>query len=114
MNYVASSKRMQAYRQEIADIRKKMRETLAESEPQEVQDYVLSNINGPVRLSELFGKHDDLIVTHNMGTRCPACTMWADGYTGVYQHVANRAAFVISSPDAPDVQKKFAEGRGWN
>jgi predicted dithiol-disulfide oxidoreductase (DUF899 family) len=31
----------------------------------------------------------------------------------VHQHVANRTAFVLSSPDSPEVQKKFAEGRGW-
>jgi len=114
MNYQAGTKKMQAYRQEIMAIRKKMREELGEIEPQEVQDYVFTNTAGQVRLSALFGDKDDLIVVHNMGTTCPACTMWADGYTGVHHHIITRAAFVVSSPDAPAVQKKFADGRGWN
>jgi peroxiredoxin len=29
------------------------------------------------------------------------------------QHFENRAAFVVVSPDTPDAQKKFADGRGW-
>src|SRR5262249_22587810 len=66
-----------------------------------------------LRLSELFGAHQDLIVVHNMGKTCPACTMWADGYNGIHHHVATRASFVVSSPDAPEVQRKFAESRGW-
>jgi predicted dithiol-disulfide oxidoreductase (DUF899 family) len=113
MNYQVGAKKLAAYREEIAAIRKKMRTTLAETEPQEVEDYTFQTVNGPVKLSELFGDHDDLIVVHNMGAACPACTMWADGYNGVHDHVANRTAFVVSSPDAPAAQKKFAEGRGW-
>ncbi len=113
MNYQIGTKRMQAYRTEIADIRKKMREALADTEPQEVDDYVFTTQTGTVRLSELFGAHDNLIVVHNMGSSCPACTMWADGYNGVHQHVVDRASFVVSSPDAPEVQKAFAESRGW-
>ena len=27
--------------------------------------------------------------------------------------IADRAAFVIASPDPPDVQRSFAAGRGW-
>jgi predicted dithiol-disulfide oxidoreductase (DUF899 family) len=113
MNYQVGTKQMQAYRQEIDGIRKKMREALAVTEPQVVSDYTFSTLNGPVALSALFGKHDDLIVVHNMGISCPACTMWADGYNGVHHHVTARTAFVLSSPDAPDVQKKFADSRGW-
>jgi predicted dithiol-disulfide oxidoreductase (DUF899 family) len=113
MNYQAGTKRMEAYRQDIMAIRKKMREALAETEPQEVTDYVFTTTAGPVRLSELFGAHDDLIVVHNMGAACPACTMWADGYNGVHHHIVTRAAFVVSSPDAPAAQRKFAESRGW-
>ena len=113
MNYQTGAKRMAAYRQEITAIRKKMRATLGETEPQEVTDYTFQTPTGPVRLSELFGKHDDLIVVHNMGKTCPACTMWADGYNGVHHHIANRTAFVVSSPDAPDVQREFAASRGW-
>src|SRR5262249_10857034 len=101
------------YRRQIAEIREKMRGTLATVEPQEVKDYELANAAGSVRLSELFGDQEDLILIHNMGVSCSYCTMWADGYNGIHQHVVKRAAFVASSPDRPAVQKKFAESRGW-
>ena len=39
--------------------------------------------------------------------------MWADGFNGVLPHLEDRAAFVVSTPDAPDVQRGFAEARGW-
>ncbi len=113
MKYSTGSEQISGYRREIADIRQKMRKAQAEIEPQEVADYVFSTTSGPVRLSELFGKHDDLMVVHNMGRSCPACTLWADGYNGIHAHVISRAAFVVSSPDTPEVQQAFAQSRGW-
>ena len=67
----------------------------------------------PVSLSSLFGDKDDLIVVHNMGRGCAYCTMWADGFNGVVAHLEDRAAFVVISPDEPEVQAEFAESRGW-
>src|SRR6184192_3114613 len=113
MKYADVNGKLADYRRQIATIREKMRETLATVEPQEVKDYEFANIDGPVRLSELFGHHEDLILIHNMGVSCSYCTLWADGYNGIHQHVVTRAAFVASSPDRPTVQKKFAESRGW-
>ena len=113
MKYAAGSETMSAYRREIAAIRQKMRHAQAEIEPQEVQDYEFKTLEGTARLSQLFGALEDLMIVHNMGTSCPACTMWADGYNGVHHHVITRTAFVVSSPDAPAVQEKFAAGRGW-
>src|SRR5271155_823609 len=98
MKYPDGAVAISAYRQEIAEIRKKMRATQAETEPQEVADYELQNLEGPVRLSALFGGHPDLIVVHNMGSSCPNCTLWADGYNGLHQHVVTRTGFVVSSP----------------
>lgn len=113
MNYADGSAKITEYRQQIATIRQKMRETQQAVEPQPVQDYEFQTANGSVRLSQLFAKHDDLILIHNMGTACSSCTMWADGYNGIHHHVASRAAFVVTSPDTPDVQREFAAGRGW-
>lgn len=113
MTYQATSKKLADYRAQIASIRGKMRELQATIEPQPVQDYEFSTLAGPVRLSQLFGDKDDLFVIHNMGISCPGCTLWADGYNGIYNHIRQRAAFAVSSPDTPEVQKKFAEGRGW-
>jgi predicted dithiol-disulfide oxidoreductase (DUF899 family) len=80
-----------------------------------ISDYAFKTHAGDeVVLSDLFGDKSDLILVHNMGTGCPYCTLWADGFIGVLKHLENRAAFVVVSPDAPQVQRKFHEGRGWN
>jgi predicted dithiol-disulfide oxidoreductase (DUF899 family) len=113
MKYAAGSEMMGTYRREIAAIRQKMRAAQAEIEPQEVDDYEFKTPDGTVRLSELFGAHEDLMVVHNMGTSCAGCTLWADGYNGVHHHVITRTAFVVSSPDTPAVQQRFAAARGW-
>jgi predicted dithiol-disulfide oxidoreductase (DUF899 family) len=113
MNYVDVHTRLADYRRQIASIREKMRETQAAVEPQEVRNYEFSTVGGTVRLSDLFGDRDDLILIHNMGVACSYCTLWADGYNGIHQHVVARAAFAASSPDRPAVQQKFAESRGW-
>ena len=113
MSYQSTAKKLESYRGQIADLREKMRTLQAEVEPEPVEDYELATPNGPVRLSELFGGKDDLIVIHNMGASCPYCTLWADGFNGLYDHLADRAAFAVSSPDAPADQTRFAESRGW-
>jgi predicted dithiol-disulfide oxidoreductase (DUF899 family) len=113
VNYRETSVRLTEYRRQISDLRAKMREAQAAAEPEEVSDYVFANSAGSVRLSELFGASPDLIVIHNMGASCPHCTLWADGFNGIYAHLENRAAFVVSSPDTPEVQKRFAASRSW-
>lgn len=78
-----------------------------------VDDHVLEGPNGAVRLSELFGDKDDLVLVHNMGQRCSYCTMWGDGLSGLTRHLERRAAFVVVSPEAPESQQTFAASRGW-
>ena len=113
MNYHDTAAKLAAYRGEIAELRSKMRAAQASVEPVTVRDYEFATLEGPVRLSELFGSKRALFAIHNMGRSCPNCTLWADGFNGIYQHIADRAAFVVVSPDPPDVQKSFATGRGW-
>ncbi|HVO48249.1 MAG TPA: DUF899 family protein [Steroidobacteraceae bacterium] len=113
MKYEAATERMAAYRKQIGETRRKIREIQAQIEPQTVSDYEFRTMTGSVKLSQLFGSHRDLMVVHSMGKACPGCTLWADGYNGIHRHVVTRAAFVVSSPDAPDVQQEFAASRGW-
>lgn len=113
MKYADGAARLSEYRQQIASIREKMRETQQAVEPQRIDDYTFQTTDGPIQLSQLFGKHDDLIVIHNMGTTCSSCTMWADGYNGIHHHITSRTAFVVCSPDAPETQREFAASRGW-
>jgi predicted dithiol-disulfide oxidoreductase (DUF899 family) len=113
MSYKDTAAKLEEYRRQIADLRRKMREAQAAAEPEEVPDYELRRVGGTVKLSELFGDSDTLIVVHNMGTSCPNCTLWADGFNGVFEHLRSRAAFVVSSPDPPEQQHAFAASRGW-
>jgi predicted dithiol-disulfide oxidoreductase (DUF899 family) len=113
MKYHETAQHLARFRREIAELRHKMRALQQSVEPQEVADYELAMRDGTVRLSELFGDKDSLFVIHNMGTGCPYCTLWADGFNGVLSHLENRAAFVVTSPDAPQTQERFKAARGW-
>jgi predicted dithiol-disulfide oxidoreductase (DUF899 family) len=113
MEYAQAQAALVGHRARIAELRQEMRQVQATIEPQPVADYEFQTPDGPMRLSALFGDKDDLFVIHNMGTGCSSCTMWADGFNGVYDHLADRAAFVVSSPNTPEVQRNFAAGRGW-
>jgi predicted dithiol-disulfide oxidoreductase (DUF899 family) len=114
MSYKATVEKIATYRRQITDLREKMRAAQAAIEPEEIRDYDFDRAGGgAVKLSDLFGDRDTLLVVHNMGSSCPYCTLWADGFNGVFDHLRNRASFVLSSPDAPEQQHKFASGRGW-
>jgi predicted dithiol-disulfide oxidoreductase (DUF899 family) len=105
--------RLERLDKEISEKYAEMTELLKSWAGSPVEDYVLLGADGPVRLSELFGEKDDLIVVHNMGARCAYCTTWADGLNGVISHLEDRAAFVVASPDSPEKQAEFAASRGW-
>jgi hypothetical protein len=93
MKYKETAEKLAEYRSQIAEIREKMRSAQASIEPEEVQDYEFATPQGKARLSALFGDKDTLFVIHNMGITCPYCTMWADGFNGVFEHLRDRAAF---------------------
>jgi predicted dithiol-disulfide oxidoreductase (DUF899 family) len=114
MQYADASEKLAHYRQQIAELRDKMRELQESVEPEEVSDYEFSTTEGKLRLSELFGDKKYLFVIHNMGAGCRYCTLWADGFNGILPHIENRAAFVVASPDDPAAQQKFSTGRGWH
>lgn len=113
MKYAQGTRELERYRQGIAKLRQKMRGVQKRIAPESVADYTFATVRGPKRLSQLFGSMKDLFVIHNMGSGCPYCTLWADGYNGIYEHLTSRAAFVIASPDPPAVQQRFARSRGW-
>ena len=88
------------------------------------EDYLFERIGAhhrpeQVRLSELFGNHDTLILYSFMygperDTPCPGCTHLLDGIDGAARHVGQRAALwiVAKSPIARLVA--WAAERGWN
>ena len=78
-----------------------------------VRDYVFRTQEGEVRLGELFVGHSKLLAIHNMGQGCRYCTLWADGINGFLPHLESAMSVVLLSKDAPEVQRRFANSRGW-
>ena len=113
MRDAETTARLADYQRQIADLREKMRQARAASPPEPIRDYVFAGEDGPVLLSALFGERRDLFLVHNMGTSCGHCTMWADGFNGIYPHIVSRAAFVVTSPDPPATQTAITAARGW-
>jgi predicted dithiol-disulfide oxidoreductase (DUF899 family) len=99
---------------EMMKSRLKMLKLNAKLAKMDVEDYAFKDKDGnDVKLSQMFDNKNELIVIHNMGKSCSYCTMWADGFNGIYPHIEKRSAFALISPDAFDVQKAFAGERGW-
>ncbi len=95
-----------------------------------VKDYVFREgppdltVNSPTsffdtNLSELFrpGKNS-LIVVHLMFApdaerACPMCSLWADGYNAVAQHLNDKTNFVIIAKAEIGKLRDWARARGW-
>jgi peroxiredoxin len=105
--------------QELEALTKEFNTLCRESGALDVQDYELTGCDGqPVRLSQAFGEHEQLVLIHNMGFACKYCTLWADGFNGIWKHFESgqygkRAKFLLVSNDTPKQQKAGAELRGW-
>ena len=79
----------------------------------EVQNYTFATLDGAVTLLDMFGENDRLLVIHNMGQGCRYCTLWADGFNGFLPHLESAMSVVLVSKDPPDLQRTFANSRGW-
>ncbi len=105
--------RIQDLTQELLEKGEELGKLKLELPPEGVRDYTFQTSGGEVKLGELFGERRDLILIHNMGSSCPYCTLWADGFKGLQPHLESRAALAMVSPDSPETQAAFAEKRGW-
>ncbi len=101
--------------QEIAALRVELTKTQrAGARLEGVKEYVFRDMTGGVvSLAQLFGKHDDLLVIHNMGERCIYCGLWADGLSAFAPHFERRVALVLATPDAVESAKRQVALRGW-
>jgi len=101
-------KEIQSKRKALVQLkRQQMRNT-------ELQDYTFTRGDGQkVKLSELFGDSDELLIIHNMGRSCRYCTLWADELNGVHKPLASRVPFAVTTPDDPEVMQEFAKSRNW-
>ena len=78
-----------------------------------VPNYAFATQHGEASLLDLFGDQDTLMLIHNMGQGCRWCTVWADGFNGFLPHLESAMSVVLVSKDAPVVQRRFANSRGW-
>ncbi|HRF59010.1 MAG TPA: DUF899 family protein [Fimbriimonadaceae bacterium] len=113
MSHIEADREIAKIHEEIDVLKKKLAEARSGRPPEPVRDYKFRTSKGTVNLSELFGDRNELLIIHNMGQGCVYCTLWADGLNGFTDHLENRAAFALVSPDEPAVAEAFAEGRGW-
>jgi len=101
-------------REEVAALRRGLPPVPAET------DYVFASTNGDVRLSELLTRPDrSLVLYHFMYGKaqenpCPMCSMWADGWNAVTQHLADRLDFAVVSAAPVADTMQLAEARGWH
>lgn len=105
---------------EIAEIEKqlyelttKLNELRKVNTENEVPDYNFATLDGEVSLIDLFGDKEQLLAIHNMGQGCRYCTLWADGFNGFLPHLESAMSVVLVSKDSPEVQRRFANSRGW-
>ena len=105
---------------EIADLERQIFDLMAQlnelrktSAGEEVTNYTFDTLTGETTLLDLFGDQDKLLAIHNMGQGCRYCTLWADGFNGFLPHLESALAVVLLSKDSPDVQRRFANSRGW-
>ncbi len=100
---------------EIQEKQKEIVELCRMQEAEPVEDYELKDKEGrSVRLTELFGDSDELLLIHNMGMECKYCTMWADGFRGFAEIISDRMPWLLTSPNSPETLKNFSESRNWN
>lgn len=104
---------IRALEREIFERIQRLNQLQKQNERAEVPDYTFSTQDGKTTLLEMFGDHDRLLVIHNMGQGCRYCTLWADGFNGFVPHLESAMSVFLVSKDPPDVQRRFANDRGW-
>lgn len=79
----------------------------------EVKNYRFATLSGETSLLQLFGEQNILLLIHNMGQGCRYCTLWADGFNGFLPHLESAMSVAMVSRDEPQLQRQFANSRGW-
>ncbi len=98
---------------QICELTAKLNQLRGQNKATEVKNYSFETLYGATTLLDLFGTQETLLVIHNMGQGCRYCTLWADGLNGFVPHLESTMALVLVSKDAPELQRRFANSRGW-
>ncbi len=104
---------VQKLENEIFELNQKLEKARQDTPPVPVKNYSFKNMDGAVNLLDLFGDKEILFAIHNMGQGCRYCTTWADGINGFLTHLESQYSVVLLSKDSPELQRQFANSRGW-
>ena len=108
-----SSERIVELQQQIFGLITELEGLQRSNSGDEVPDYSFTTEHGEVSLLDLFAGRERLMLIHNMGQGCRYCTMWADGLNGILSHLESAMAVALVSRDAPELQRRMANSRGW-
>jgi predicted dithiol-disulfide oxidoreductase (DUF899 family) len=108
-----SSPEVAALETQIYELTTKLNRLRQAETGSEVRNYNFATQAGETSLLELFGEQDTLLLIHNMGQGCRYCTLWGDGFNGFLPHLESAMSVVMVSKDEPDLQRQFANNRGW-
>ena len=107
------NKEVQLLEHQIYELNEKLTALRKASELTPVPNYTFSTLDGETTLLDLFGKNDKLLMIHNMGQGCRYCMLWADGFNGFLPHLESAMSVTLVSKDAPELQRRYANSRGW-
>ena len=108
-----STERITEIEDNITELMKELNALRRSSPGTPVPNYTFETLTGEVTLLDLFSGNDKLLAIHNMGEGCSFCTLWADGFSGLLPHLESAMSVVLLSKDPPELQRRFANNRGW-
>jgi predicted dithiol-disulfide oxidoreductase (DUF899 family) len=85
----------------------------------EVKDYLFGSENGPIKLSAVFERGKDTLVTYNWmfgperETSCSSCAAFLDGLDGAIPHVSQRVNFAVIARSPIERMLEFRKAHGW-
>lgn len=82
------------------------------------EDYVFESSNGAVRLSQLFGDKDTLVIYSMMfgpqrESACPMCTAMLTSWNGTARNLRERVALAVTARSPIERLLGFKKERGW-
>lgn len=111
---MTTEERITRLEEEMEQKYSELSELRAQADPVPLKDYeFIGSDHKTVKLSELMGDSDRMIIVHNMGRQCPYCTVWADGFSDSYHRISKKVPFVVTSKETVEEQKKNIEERNW-
>jgi predicted dithiol-disulfide oxidoreductase (DUF899 family) len=108
-----ANEQIQKIEQQIFELTQELNTLRKQDRGEEVRNYEFATLDGKVTLLDLFAGKPKLLAIHNMGQGCRYCTLWADGLNPFVPHLESALSVVLLSKDEPELQRRFANSRGW-